>query len=131
MSISLLPIISEFVYYQGLSIPFEQINQAALATSSHPQDNDSFVRQYVSQEKGWPLHLVAMETEGGSNGAFTLAEYQAMMAVRNIPQIMTLVYHDILTATVLIDSVGLRPLLGTSNYKSDTLFVGSVNFIRM
>ena len=130
--ISLMPLIPEFFYYKGLSIPWEQLNQALLATSSHPQDNDTHVSQYVAQTKGWPLSLAAMETEGGTMGAFTLAEYQAIMSVINMPQVLTLTYHDILVSQpVMIISCGLRPLFNDNNYNSETVFVGPINFKRM
>ena len=130
--ISLFPIIPEFLYYQGLSIPWEQLNQALLATSFHPQDNDTHVYQYVAETKGWPLSLAALETEGGTKGAFTLSEYQAIMAIINMPQVLTLTYRDILISqSVTITSCGLRPVFNDNNYCDDTLFVGSINFIRM
>lgn len=128
MSISLSPLIVEFVYSDGLSIPWEQLNQPMLATSSHPQDNDTDVYQYQSQTKGWPLDLVALETDGGSNGAFTAAEYQAIMSVINVPQVLILDYKELFAGQrVMIIGCGLRPLWGAGNYNNDSLFVGPIN----
>ena len=128
MSISLLPIITEFTYSFGLSVPWEQINQPRLAASSHPQDNDTHVHQWVSQTKGWPLDLVALETDGGSNGAFTAAEYEAIMSALNVPQVLTLNYRDILVGqSVMVIGCGLRPYFGAGNYNNGALFVGPIN----
>lgn len=128
MSVSLLPLITEFEYSDGLSIPWEQINQSRLAASSHPQDNDTHVHQWQSQTKGWPLDLVALETDGGSNGAFTSAEYDVVMSVLNVPQVLTLNYRDILVGqSVIIIACGLRPYFGAGNYSNKSLFVGSIN----
>lgn len=127
-SVSLLPLITEFTYSAGLSIPWEQINQPRLATSSHQQDNDTHVFQWQSQTKGWLLDLVAMETDGGSNGAVTAAEYEAIMSVLNVPQVLTLNYKDILTSQpVMIIGCGLRPQFGAGNYNENSLFVGPIN----
>jgi len=126
--VSLLPIITEFEYSAGLSIPWEQINQPRLATSSHPQDNDTHVHQWVSQTKGWPLDLVALETDGGSNGAFTAAEYEAIISVLNVPQTLTLNYNDVLLSQpVMVIGCGLRPFYGAGNYNNESLFVGPIN----
>ena len=128
MSISLLPLITDFVYSDGLSIPWGQINQPRLATSSHPQDNDTHVHQWASQTKGWPLDLVAMETDSGSTGAFTAAEYEAIMAVLHVPQVFTLNYKGIIiNQPVMIIGCGLRPYFGAGNYNNDSLFVGPIN----
>lgn len=130
--VSLLPVITEFVYPDGLSIPWEQLNQPLLATSSHPQDNGLLVHQWQSQTKGWPIDLVALETEGGSNGAFTAAEYEAIMSVINAPQVLTLNYKDLLISQrVMVVGCGLRPLWGAGNYNNESLFVGPVNFKRV
>lgn len=128
MSISLLPLITEFVYSAGLSIPWKQINQPLLATSDHPQDNDTHVYQWQSQTKGWPLDLVAQETDGGSNGAFTAAEYDVIMSGLNVPQVLTLNYKDvIINQSVMIIGCGLRPFYGAGNYNNESLFVGPIN----
>ena len=128
MSVSLLPLITEFVYSAGLSIPWEQINQPRLATSSHQQSEDTHVHQWVSQTKWWPLDLVALETDGGSNGAFTAAEYEAIMSVLNVPQMLTLNYKGVLLSQpVMVIGCGLRPFYGAGNYNNESLFVGPIN----
>ena len=128
MIVSLVPLITEFVYSAGLSIPWEQINQPLLATSSHQQSEDTHVNQWVSQTKGWPLDLVALETDGGSNGAFTAAEYEAIMSVLNVPKVLALNYRDILVGQpVMVIGCGLRPYFGAGNYNNKSLFVGPIN----
>ncbi len=131
-SISLLPLITEFTYSAGLSISWEQLNQQLLATSSHAQDNDTQVYQYQSQTKGWELDIVAIESEGGINGAFTALEYEAVMSVLNVPQVLTLNYKGILIdQSVRIVGCGLRPTWGDVNYNADSLFVGPINLKRI
>lgn len=125
MSISLLPIIPEFVS-PYLAFDYAQLQQRKVAESEHQQDNDTFVVQWTPQTKGWPMTLSALE---GSPGYISYDEYNILLGVKDVPQVFTLQHHLVPDGVLVrLKSINLRSLLGTVDICESTRFVGSVGF---
>ena len=125
-NIALLPIIPAFVS-PYLALDYAQVQQRLIAESEHQQDNDTFVLQWCSQTKGWPMTLSALE---GSPGYISYGEYNLLMGIKDVPQVLTLKHYLVPDGvSVRIKSINLRPLLGTVDTCSSTRFVGSVGFV--
>lgn len=123
--IALQPIIPAFVS-DYLALDFAQLQQRFIAESAHQQDNDTFVVQWVHQSKGWPLTLSAVE---GGPGYISYDEYNLLMGIKDVPQILTLKHHLVPDGVrVMLNKINLRPLRGTVDFCESTRFVGSVGF---